>query len=198
MLAHQHCPARREDICGSPDAAAWLWSDPKAAGVGGTKAMQASYDASLPVVQATTIYVEVKLIGGRNVAVRRGDVVLRAAGASWGATRAKVVAQARKFVGLSYLWAGTSGFGFDCSGFTYSMYLAYGVTLPRDADHALLGLAAQRTITENTTLKARVRQLTSDNRTLEERLEAARSNARFADRRIAQLEAQLTEHAPAR
>jgi hypothetical protein len=31
------------------------------------------------------------------------------------------------------------------------------------------------------------------NRTLEERLQAARSNNRFADRRIAQLEAKLTE-----
>jgi len=35
-------------------------------------------------------------------------------------------------------------------------------------------------------------------RPLEDRLEAARSNNRFADRRIAQLEAQLTERAPAR
>jgi hypothetical protein len=32
----------------------------------------------------------------------------------------------------------------------------------------------------------------------EERLEAARSNNRFADRRIAQLEAQLTERPPVR
>jgi chromosome segregation ATPase len=56
--------------------------------------------------------------------------------------------------------------------------------------------AAQRTVTENTTLKHRIRQLTHDNQTLEERLHAARSNNRFADRRIAQLEAQLTDHAP--
>jgi len=49
----------------------------------------------------------------------------------------------------------------------------------------------QRINTENTTLKQRVRQLTQDNRTLEERLQAARSNGRFQDRMIAQLEAQL-------
>jgi chromosome segregation ATPase len=53
----------------------------------------------------------------------------------------------------------------------------------------------ERITTENTTLKHRVRQLTTDNRTLEERLKAARSNLRFQDRRIADLEARLTEPA---
>ncbi len=68
----------------------------------------------------------------------------------------------------------------------------------RDLEHDLSPEAAQRLATENTTLKQRVRQLTRDNKTLEDRLEAARSNNRFAGRRIAQLEAQLTERAPAR
>jgi chromosome segregation ATPase len=52
---------------------------------------------------------------------------------------------------------------------------------------------AQRLATENTTLKQRVRQLIQDQRSLEEKLQAARSNNRFADRRIADLEAQLLE-----
>jgi hypothetical protein len=64
----------------------------------------------------------------------------------------------------------------------------------RDAERELTEEAVQRITTENTTLKQRVRQLTADNRALAERLEAARSNTRFADRRIAQLEAQLAEH----
>ncbi|HEX9540304.1 MAG TPA: hypothetical protein VGA04_19250 [Streptosporangiaceae bacterium] len=63
----------------------------------------------------------------------------------------------------------------------------------RDAERELTQDAIQRITTENSTLKQRVRQLTADNRTLGERLEAARSNACFADRRIAQLEAQLTD-----
>lgn len=53
--------------------------------------------------------------------------------------------------------------------------------------------AVQRITTENTTLKQRVRQLTADNRTLDERLKAARSNLRFQDRRVADLEARITE-----
>ncbi|WP_110686168.1 C40 family peptidase [Salinicola aestuarinus] len=39
----------------------------------------------------------------------------------------------RRFDGLRYLWAGNSGFGFDCSGFVHSLFAAVGVTLPRDA-----------------------------------------------------------------
>lgn len=115
-------------------ATAWLWSSWTGAGVAGSRVMLASFGTSLPVVVATASYVEVRLIGGRAVALRRGDVALHSAGASWHATRAQVVAEARKFLGLPYLWAGVSGFGFDCSGFTYSVYRAFGLTLSRDAD----------------------------------------------------------------
>jgi gamma-D-glutamyl-L-lysine dipeptidyl-peptidase len=124
---------------------AWLRSSWTSAGVTGSQLMQLSFDTRLPVVRSTSTYVEVTMIGGRNVAIRRSYVTLHAAGTSWGATRAKVVAQARYFSGLQYLWAGTSGYGFDCSGFTYSVYHAYGVTLARDADRqALHGTSVAR------------------------------------------------------
>jgi hypothetical protein len=41
----------------------------------------------------------------------------------------------------------------------------------------------------------RIRQLTADNRTLEERLTAARSTLRFQDRRIADLESRIADPA---
>jgi gamma-D-glutamyl-L-lysine dipeptidyl-peptidase len=115
-------------------SSAWLWSGWKNGAPAGSKVMMASYDTSLPVVRTAAWHVDVKLIGGRIVAVHRRDVILHTAGTSWAATRAKVVSEARRFLGLAYLWAGTSGYGFDCSGFTYSVYRAYGVTLSRDAD----------------------------------------------------------------
>ncbi|MDQ0816617.1 cell wall-associated NlpC family hydrolase [Bacillus pumilus] len=44
-----------------------------------------------------------------------------------------VVDTGKQFIGLSYLWGGMSSFGYDCSGFAYSMYKACGYLLPRDA-----------------------------------------------------------------
>ncbi len=55
--------------------------------------------------------------------------------------------------------------------------------------------AVSRLTAENTTLKQRTHELLQENRQLEERLHAARSNARFMDKRIADLEAELVNSA---
>lgn len=46
---------------------------------------------------------------------------------------------AKQFLSLPYVWAGTSGKGFDCSGFSYSLYRVNGITIPRDADDQAVG-----------------------------------------------------------
>jgi hypothetical protein len=51
----------------------------------------------------------------------------------------------------------------------------------RDLESEWTQEAIARITTENTTLKQRARQLATDNRTLDERLKAARDNLRFYD-----------------
>ncbi|AXB43678.1 DUF6262 family protein [Amycolatopsis albispora] len=63
----------------------------------------------------------------------------------------------------------------------------------RDMETECVEDSILRITTENTTLKQQVRQLTDDNQKLDDRLKAARSNVRFQDRRIAELEVQLLD-----
>lgn len=77
------------------------------------------------------------------------EAVLARADATIGtlpATPSAVTATARRFLGLPYLWAGTSGFGVDCSGLMHLIYRVHGTRIPRDADaQAMAGTAVART-----------------------------------------------------
>lgn len=67
--------------------------------------------------------------------------------------KSKPTELARRFLGVPYLWGGTSDFGFDCSGFTQRLFRYSGIEIPRnsnwqrdaggskvkDLDHALAG-----------------------------------------------------------
>lgn len=50
-----------------------------------------------------------------------------------------LIATAESFLGVPYLWGGTSAHGIDCSGLTQRVYLLNGVGLDRDADQQALG-----------------------------------------------------------
>jgi hypothetical protein len=41
---------------------------------------------------------------------------------------------ARRFMGITYTWGGSSTFGYDCSGFTQAIVRSRGKVMPRDAN----------------------------------------------------------------
>jgi gamma-D-glutamyl-L-lysine dipeptidyl-peptidase len=94
----------------------------------------AAYGTVLPVLSADDDVVVVGLPGGETGRLRRSACVLapaqeqrdRAVGA------AAVLATARRFVGLEYLWGGTCAYGLDCSGLVHLSFRALGKSVPRD------------------------------------------------------------------
>ena len=74
-------------------------------------------------------WIRVRLVDGAEGWIQRGDVSLKERPLGIGET----IALARRFLGLPYLWGGTSSFGFDCSGFTQMLCRRRDIPIPRDS-----------------------------------------------------------------
>ncbi|MDQ6711902.1 MAG: NlpC/P60 family protein, partial [Candidatus Dormibacteraeota bacterium] len=104
-----------------------------------TRIVEISFGTHLPVRESDGQRLLLGLPGGRDAYVATSAVGL-GIGSPLPTNARAILATARRFVGLPYLWAGTSAFGFDCSGLTYMVYGAHGILLPRDADAQAKGL----------------------------------------------------------
>lgn len=73
-------------------------------------------------------FAEVELPDGRSGFIQENNSLVVEAG-----NNSDLVNTAKKFLGVPYLWGGTSAKGFDCSGYTKSIFAYHGYLLPRDA-----------------------------------------------------------------
>ena len=122
-------PATATQLATVTGRTAWLRTDDAAA----TKVLQVSFGTRLPVLGQAGELVVVGGPGGTVWRITAAQVAVHARGEpALPATRRGLVRTARSFVGLDYLWAGRSGFGFDCSGLTSLDYRVHGLVIPRD------------------------------------------------------------------
>jgi|GEM_PF-113845 len=80
-------------------------------------------------------WIEIMLPSGAPAWVQNGDGELRDAPMFWPRLAPEaLIALAKRFVGLPYLWGGMSPLGLDCSGFAQLIYRMGGIPILRDAD----------------------------------------------------------------
>ena len=98
-------------------------------------ALQVTIGTRLEVVAEGDGWLKVALPDGSARWVQKGDLVAPAAASPrpQGSVEA-VIATARRFLGLPYLWGGTTPLGIDCSAFVQLAYRIHGVELRRDSD----------------------------------------------------------------
>ncbi|MBN1442253.1 MAG: C40 family peptidase [Planctomycetes bacterium] len=98
--------------------------------IGGLLALEEAAD----VEEESAAFYRARFPDGRTAYVSRSEALryddwlagIRAEGAALART-------ARRFLGVPYLWGGTSSKGLDCSGLVKMVYFLHGIILPRDA-----------------------------------------------------------------
>ncbi len=91
--------------------------------------------SSIPASEPDSRWLTVRLPSGQIGYLQKGDVRAVDPGRQRRrGTPREIVATARRFLGVPYLWGGMTARGIDCSGLASRVYHANGVTLPRDAD----------------------------------------------------------------
>lgn len=108
-------------------------------GIGGRRVFDRNLvqGTTLPLISLEGNWARLMLPGGGEVYVRAEDIrefPSREEVFSEKRDASYVIAVAKQYVGLPYLWGGTTAYGYDCSGFTQFCFRMGGYFLRRDAD----------------------------------------------------------------
>jgi gamma-D-glutamyl-L-lysine dipeptidyl-peptidase len=94
----------------------------------------ATMGATVKLLDEGRRYSSVELPDGRRGYIPTSNLSEQVDASVWRAPDGnKIVETAMKLHGIPYLWGGNSTKGFDCSGFTQTVYRAHAYQLPRDA-----------------------------------------------------------------
>ncbi|HET7267668.1 MAG TPA: C40 family peptidase [Oleiagrimonas sp.] len=130
--APTYAEARRTHAFAVVDAAptVWLYNGRDLS----DKFLRISFNTRLPVLTRTGKAIRVatpddgpKWLAADSVSVYKSFAAIPAPSA------ADLIKTGKLFMGLPYLWGGRSGFAYDCSGFTATIYQSHGILIPRDA-----------------------------------------------------------------
>ncbi|MCB2201867.1 C40 family peptidase [bacterium] len=103
------------------------------------------YGTILEVARSASDRIILRLPDDRRFAIKRAQIAPMNGRKSGSPTGADLVGEAKRFLGIPYLWGGVSTPGFDCSGLVHTICARFGMALPRDTkDQIRVGTAVER------------------------------------------------------
>lgn len=98
------------------------------------KYMDISYSTILPIIKVEGEWLHVQTPANGVKLLKKSDAKTAKKYADIPKpTQKQIVDEAKRFLNLPYLWAGTSALGYDCSGIIYAVYKNHGILIPRDS-----------------------------------------------------------------
>ena len=106
---------------------------------------QLYYGSLVRVVRRSGVFAEIRLPDNQRRMVRANAIAAIPTRKKSTVTCSMLVSDARRFLGVPYLWGGVTPCGFDCSGLVQTVCRRFGIVVPRDTkDQITVGRVVPR------------------------------------------------------